>query len=187
MKKGLIIAAAMILAVCLGIGGTLAYLYTQTSDVVNTFTVGDIGIELTETANQDDDTWSAQMIPGKVYSKNPVVKVLRSETNVDIYLFVKFQELNNAKTYLDYTSTLTTANGWTELEAGVWYREVKASDSTIEWHLLEGDKVTINSTNVKKDTFDSVAAENLPKLVYTAYAIQKDGFTPAAAWAEVSK
>ena len=182
MKKGLIIAAAMILAVCLGIGGTLAYLYTQTADVVNTFTVGDIGITLTETPN-NNGAWTAQMIPGKEYTKDPVVKVLRPETNVDIYLFVKFEELNDAVKYLNYTSTLTTANGWTLLETGVWYRVVKATDSPVEWHLLEGDKVTIDSEEVKKDTFDSIT--NLPKLVYTAYAIQTEGFTPETAWAKL--
>ena len=48
MKKGLIFVLAMVLAVCVGIGGTLAYLFVQTESVVNTFAYGDINIELKE-------------------------------------------------------------------------------------------------------------------------------------------
>lgn len=190
MKKKIAVAtAALALVLCFAVGGTLAWLTAKTSTVTNTFTKGDVKISLTETWNTDTDNdgtkdaWQAQLIPGKTYAKDPKVEVL-SDTNIDCWLFVKFEEVNDAAIYLEYTSTLTADNGWTrgngtDIPANVWYREVKAEDSVKEWHLLKDDAVTIGSS-VSEENMDNAAAA---KLVYTAYATQKDNLTAAAAWA----
>ena len=181
----LVCAAALVFG---SVFATYAYLTSTTDTVTNTFTVGNVGITLTETWNTDankdgkPESWSAQLIPGKEYKKDPVVAVDRSKTSVDIYLFVKFEEKNNPSTYLDYTSTLTA---WTPVdgEDDVWYRVVGAEDTVLSWHLLEGDKVTVKSTLTK----EGMPTET-PELKYTAYAIQKDGFNTAElAWAELNK
>ena len=181
----LVCAAALVFG---SVFATYAYLTSTTDTVTNTFTVGNVGITLEETWNTDAngdgkaESWSAQLIPGKEYKKDPVVAVDRSKTSVDIYLFVKFEENNNPSTYLDYTSTLTA---WTPVdgEDDVWYREVGAEDTEISWHLLDGDKVTVKSTLTKEGM-----PETTPELKYTAYAIQKDGFgTAELAWAELNK
>ena len=186
-KKALL---ALVCAVALVFGSvfaTYAYL-TDSKSVTNTFTVGNVGITLTETWNTDankdgkPESWSAQLIPGKEYKKDPVVAVDRSKTSVDIYLFVKFEENNNPSTYLDYTSTLTD---WTKVgkEDDVWYRVVGAEDTKISWNLLKDDKVTVKSTLTNQDM-----PTKTPELKYTAYAIQKDGFNTAElAWAELNK
>ena len=177
-KKALL---ALVCAVALVFGSvfaTYAYLTSTTDTVTNTFTVGKVGITLTETPNTDADgngeaeSWSAQLIPGKEYAKDPVVAVDRSQTSVDIYLFVKFEENNNPSTYLEYTSNLTTTNGWTlvEGENGVWYRTVDVEDATIEWHLLKDDKVTVRTTLTKESM-----PKDTPELKYTAYAVQSEG------------
>lgn len=57
-KKVLISVTALALVICCAIGGTLAWLSTKTDPVVNTFTVGDIDIELSET------TKDYKMVPG---------------------------------------------------------------------------------------------------------------------------
>lgn len=172
------------------IGGTIAWLTDKTAEVKNTFTPAGIEIDLIETMNKDTnddgeaDAWEAQLIPGKEYMKDPVVSVNGDVTDVDVYLFVKFEEKKNPFTYLKYTSLLKQGEGWTLVEGqtNVWYREVKTTDTAKAWHLLKDDKVTVKSELTETQTqTDGI------EMVYTAYAIQTKGFeTPALAWAEVS-
>lgn len=180
MRKKLITAIiALTLALSCLVGVTVAWLYTSTDEVVNTFTPSDIEISLTE-----DPERTFQMIPGVSYTKNPVVAVDGIKTNVDIYLFVKIEEAG-ATQWLEYTTTLTEANEWYKVpgENNVWYRVVKTTDTLKEWHILAGDTVKI-SENLTKDQMPT----SNPTLTFTAYAIQQVGFnTPEAAWAEASK
>lgn len=191
-KKTLTILIAVVLVVVCAIGGTLAWLTATTDPVVNTFTAGDVNITLTETFNTDSDSngkldsWTAQMVPGNTYKKDPVVSVV--DTNVACYLFVKFEENGNAANYLSYDSTLTTANGWTQgdgtdIPRNVWYREVGVDDQAKSWHLLNNDVVTVKADAVTKDNMSTAARATL---VYTAYAVQKDNISSAAeAWSKL--
>ena len=65
------IAAMLAVAMLFGcvVGGTVAWLTTKTEAVVNTFTVGDINITLTETPKD------FKMVPGNTISKDPKVTV----------------------------------------------------------------------------------------------------------------
>lgn len=177
-NRRIALTLCLLLVVCAAsIGGTLAWLTASTTPVTNTFTTADIGVTLTETLNTDtnndgtNDKWQAQMIPGYSYTKDPKVEV--SNTSVDCYLFVKFEETNNPSTYLTYTSTLTAANGWTQgdgtdIPANVWYRKVMASDTMRSWELLSGNTITVKDT-VTKDNMTTAASATL---TYTAYASQ---------------
>ena len=92
MKKrtvALLLALTLVLGVAAG--GTIAWLFDKTDAITNTFTVGDIGVSLTES----EETY--QLIPGKHYTKNPTVTVTN---DFDCYLFVKFVKTNNPETYL---------------------------------------------------------------------------------------
>lgn len=190
MKKKIIITITMLaLIICLTIGGTLAWLMDTTDPVQNTFTSGDVDITLVETPNTDTDndgiadSWSAQMIPGNTYAKNPKVTVTDS-TDVDCWLFVRFEENGNAGTYLTYTSTLTTENGWTQgngndIPLNVWYREVSKDANTKSWELLVDNTVTVKDSVTKENMAQAQEAE----LVFTAYAAQKDNRTVEEAWA----
>lgn len=187
---------ALVLVLGCAVGGTIAWLTAETAPVVNTFTVGDINIDLTETFNTDtnndgeNDAWQAQLIPGFNYTKDPKVSVAAGSE--DCYLFVKFEENNNPSTYLNYTSTLTAANGWTQgngtdIPANVWYRKVMASDTTRSWELLSGNTISVKDSLTKATM---PAANATPKLVYTAYAVQlyKSAgveFPAAEAWDQV--
>lgn len=191
--KVMLVVLSLMMVVGVSVGATIAWLTDKTEVVQNTFSPSNIDITLTETWNADadgdgkNDAWTAQLIPGKEYVKDPVVAVNGEITNVDCYLFVKFEEINTPKTYLAYTSLLTEDAGWKELKegSGIWYREVKEADAIKSWNLLDGNKVTVLSTLTKDDT----KTTNTPSLKYTAYAIQTVGFegNPAAAWTEVSK
>lgn len=198
MKAMTMLLALVLVAGC-AIGGTLAWLVDSTGEVKNTFTTADIDVTLTETFNTDtngdnkNDAWKAQMIPGYSYTKDPKVEV--STDSVDCYLFVKFEETNNPSTYLTYTSTLTTANGWTQgdgtdIPANVWYRKVMASDTTRSWELLSGNTISVKDT-VTKDNMTTAASATL---TYTAYASQlyknnnatDNEFTAKEAWNNVN-
>lgn len=191
MRKKLITAIiALSLALCCLIGVTMAWLMDTTPTVENTFTTGDVEITLKESPLNADGTYGTpaegtqnayQMIPGTEYKKDPTVAVdANSET---CYLFVKFEEIGNASTYLTYTSTLTSANGWTQgdgtnIPSNVWYREVEKGASERSWALLAGDKITVNATSVTKDNMNTAANAALK---YTAYAVQKANVADAAA------
>ena len=189
-SKTLVLALAVMLIVGATVGGTIAWLTAQTESVVNTFSATDIKVTLEETKGLNEQgKWKNAMVPGVSYDKDPVVTVT-DETTVDCYLFVKFVENDAARTYLNYTSTLTEANGWKVVpdETDVWYRIVKTTDKTKSWNLLEGDKVTVNGETVTKETMTEAAGA---KLAYTAYAVQlakssTENFTPAEAWAKVA-
>lgn len=197
-SKTLALVVVMMLVIGCTIGGTIAWLTDSTEEVKNTFTTSDIDITLTETWNTDSDgngttdSWSAQMIPGYTYAKDPKVTV--SGDSVDCYLFVKFEENNSPSTYLTYTSTLTKANGWThgtgedgdKIPTNVWYRKVMASDTTKYWELLQDNTISVKDTVTKTNMQAAAQAE----LVYTAYASQLyksagTEFTPAEAWENV--
>ena len=191
MKKKLTTVLAIVLVVALSVAGTYAYLTSKTATITNTFTVGNVKIDLAETFNTDTnndgkaDAWQAQLIPGKEHTKDPVVTVKGGSEKC--YLFVKFDEIGNPADYLTYTSTLTEAKGWTKgtgtIPGNVWYRVVNKSADNTTFHLLDGDTVTIRDDV----TNENMTAASGAKLVYTAYACQYEGFEndAAGAWAEV--
>lgn len=199
MRRMLFTLALVLVVAVASVGGTIAWLTDKTDPVTNTFTVGDINIELTETFNTDtnndgtNDAWQAKLIPGTTYAKDPVVTVKANSEKC--YLFVKFEEINNPSNYLEYSSNLKESE-WTQLDQGtnknVWYKVVESSTNDQSWNLLAGNQVTVKDTIVKSGTTGITAPvmptnENAPQLKYTAYAIQFENMTGAAdAWSKVS-
>lgn len=106
---------------------TLPWLTDQTAEVKNTFTVGDINIGLTET------TTDYKMVPGNTIAKEPHRH--RQANSEACWLFVKVTESANLDDFITYA----IATGWTELEAGVYYREVPASAADQTFSVLAGD------------------------------------------------
>ena len=217
--RRLLLTLSLVLVVAFAaVGGTIAWLTDNTETITNTFTTSGINIDLVETLRPDgeplteNETWEAQMIPGMTYHKDPKVIVYRDDrdendtvvkgTDVDIYLFVKFD--NQAPAALTFDSNLT-GNGWTAgngegtateagngVPVGVYYRKVlkdehDAGDETKKtFELISGNIVSIDDEVTKSQT--NVGGT----MTYTAYAIQASGpngdeFTPADAWANVPK
>lgn len=189
MKKKLTTVLAIVLVVALSVAGTYAYLTDKTATIKNTFTVGNVNIDLTETWNTDTnndgkaDAWKMQLIPGTSAVKDPTVTVKANSEKC--YLFVKFEEKNSPTTYLTYTSTLK-APDWQQLEgeSNVWYRVVNKAPTDTSFVLLqaddEGNMVTVKDTV----TNTNMTAASKAELVYTAYACQYEGFenNAAGAW-----
>ena len=53
MKKKLTTVLAIVLVVALSVAGTYAYLTSKTATITNTFTVGNVKIDLTETTGTE--------------------------------------------------------------------------------------------------------------------------------------
>ena len=172
-KKTLALVLALTLLVAGVVGGTLAWLTDQTAEVKNTFTVGDINIDLTET-NRD-----YKMVPGNTIAKDPTVTV--KANSEACWLFVKVTESENLDTFITYA----IAEGWTKLQDGVYYREVPASAADQTFSVLAGNTVTVKSDVTK--TMLKTAKTDAPTLTFKAYAVQKDnGASASDAWAKVN-
>lgn len=172
MKKKLTVSLAVLaLVACMAAGATLAWLTAKTDSVTNTFTYGDINIDLDETTGE-----SYKMVPGNTIKKDPKVTV---EANSEAcWLFVKVEKSNNFDSFMEYE----IASGWTKLDGvdGVYYREVASSTTDTVFGVLSGDSVKVKTT-VTKEQFNSLTSD--PTLTFTAYACQKDNVSTAAqAW-----
>ena len=177
MKKKLIaLTAAFLLVIGAAVAGTVAWLTDKTQPTVNTFTVGNIDIDLTET------TSNYKMVPGQTIAKDPKVSVKAGSE--DCWLFVKVEEGNNVANFISYS----IASGWTAVPgvSGVYYREVAAADTAREFSVLTNNQVTVKNTVTKAD-MDAIEKQTVaaPTLSFTAYAVQKAGITDVAdAWAK---
>ena len=172
-KKTLALVLALTLLVAGVVGGTLAWLTDRTAEVKNTFTVGDINIGLTET------TTDYKMVPGNTIAKDPTVTV--KANSEACWLFVKVTESENLDTFITYA----IAEGWTELQDGVYYREVPASAADQTFSVLAGNAVTVKSDVTR--TMLETAKTDAPTLTFQAYAVQKDNVASASdAWAKVN-
>lgn len=188
MKKTLITILATVLVCCCVVGGTLAWLMDKTQTVTNTFTVGDIEIELAET------TTTYKMIPGNQIAKDPKVTV-KADSEA-CWLFVQVTKSANFDTYLTYN----VRDGWETLTddsddnalTTVYYRTVTAEDAKngVSYYLLTqgadtyaNGYVTVNSdvTAAQLETAETTQ----PTLAFTAYAVQRDNISAVAdAWTQ---
>lgn len=176
MKKALFIMLSAALIVCATVAGTLAWLTDTTAPVVNTFTVGDINITLTESENLD-----LKMVPGQPIEKDPKVTVKAGSEAC--WLFVKVEKSGNFDSFM----TFEMADGWNALSghAGVYYRNVDATNADTGFDVLKDNKVMVLDTVTK--TMLEGAKTNAPTLTFTAYAVQKDGINDAdTAWGKVT-
>ena len=188
-SKALLLALCAVLLVAVSVLGTMAYLTSKTQVITNTFTVGDINIELTETKPESKQ---AKIIPGVDIEKDPKVTVKKDSEAC--WLFVKVKEEG---TFVANEVTYSIADGWTKgngtnIPTDVYYREVDAVTADTDFYVLAGNTdhpngvVTVSDTLTKADV-NNITAENQPKLTFTAYAVQKEGIdTAAAAWEEVN-
>ena len=196
LKKTLLLVCMMALVVCISVGATIAYL-TDDDAVVNTFTVGQVGIELWETDVDEDDNKDDNkteedgtildkankyhLLPGHEYVKDPTVYV--DATSESCYLYVKV--INEIAAIEDQANTVEAqieANGWAELQ-GV---------SNVYWKLYNKDEEGAKLDHLVFSTFkiagegvknSDIAAYENKTITVTAYAIQKDGFDdPVEAW-----
>ncbi|MFT3951942.1 MAG: TasA family protein [Oscillospiraceae bacterium] len=90
-RKIAIILCACALAVSGAVGGSLAYL-SDTDSVSNVFTIGNIGVDITEPDWNPADGDGQDMLPGSTYDKSPTV----TETAGDSYMRVQMRIVDTA-------------------------------------------------------------------------------------------
>lgn len=180
MKKKVLSIVAVVLVLCCAIGGTLAWLTDKTDPVVNTFTVGDINIDLDESENLD-----LKMVPGNTITKDPFITVKANSEKC--WLFVKVVK---SATYSDFLEDYQMATGWIALDGqdGVYYQVVDASTANQVFKVLLNDQVTVKGA-VTKAQMEGIKNNTIaaPTLTFTAYAVQFDNVATAAdAWAKAN-
>lgn len=186
-KKMLVILLALTVTMVTAAGGTLAFLY-GTQNVKNTFTYGDIQIDLEETdtgldPDQNPDTNQYPMLPGQPIHKDPKVTVYAG--SLDCWLFVELTESWNFADYLSYT----VADGWEPLEGvpGVFCRAVDASSESQTFPVIKDDLIYMKES-VTLGQLATLTDADYPTLTIKAYAIQRSAAieetaTAQAAWA----
>lgn len=186
-KKMLVILLALTVTMVTAAGGTLAFLY-GTQNVKNTFTYGDIQIDLEETdtgldPDQNPDTNQYPMLPGQPIHKDPKVTVYAG--SLDSWLFVELTESWNFADYLSYT----VADGWEPLEGvpGVFCREVDAMGESQIFPVIKDDLIYMKES-VTLGQLATLTDADYPTLTIKAYAIQRSAAieetaTAQAAWA----
>ncbi len=142
MKKKLALMFTAMLLVCvIAVGATIAYLTSTPDPVINTFTVGKVGITLDES---DVDEYGSpipsasptngntyKLIPGHSYVKNPTIHV--SGDSEESYLFVKVENGLEAIEKSDTIAKQMVDLGWVKMDdaENIWYlnRTVNANEN----------------------------------------------------------
>lgn len=183
-RKAMMIALAATMALASVTGGTLAWLYSGEQEVNNTFTLGDVSIDLQETdTNLDGDnnprTNLYQMGLGQAIDKDPTV-IVNAESD-DCWLFIQIDESANFADYMAYA----LADGWLPLEQhpGVYYREVDYAAEAQLFPVLQGNTVTVKDT-VTLGMLADLDSTTYPTLTFTAGAVQRDSAVTQLATAE---
>lgn len=130
MNKKKTILAAVVLLLVFVVGGAIAY-FTDTDFATNTFTIGNVDIDLVESTWENLDTATVDkndndipdaaedMMPGETVDKDPVIKNL--STKNPAYVFVKVEvpctTIVAPATTSEELFTYTTNAGWTELSS----------------------------------------------------------------------
>ena len=164
-KKSFVMVLALVLVFAVAVGGVVAWLTDKTGSVVNTFTVGDINIELKESENLD-----LKIVPGNTIVKDPKVTV--QPNSEACYLFVKVDKANWND---NLTYTIAGENGWisykTDGDTTYYYQQVDATGATAKViPVLAGNAVNVSGNLAKGE----ITAENQPTLTFTAAAVQQE-------------
>ena len=178
MKKIFLSSLALILILIFSVSATYAYL-TDSAVAVNTFTVGQVGISLTEDTAAKSSPGNI-LIPGLTYEKKPLITV--DDESQPCWLFI---ELENGLEDIEAVGDTSIAaqlkkNGWLPLEDTenvYYYSSVVSAGESIK---------TFESFTVSSDvTAEELAACDGATVGVTAYSVQAAGFNSAAdAWAQ---
>lgn len=180
MKKKLTLALVVVLAFALGVGGTFAYLTAKTATVVNTFTVGQIDVDLYETGADGEPVTSKSytVAPGQTAAKDPTIKVTAGD---QAWVFIGVNNPNSDITF-------TVNDGWTQVGTyTVTTGEGEAATRTVYTVYGYDTKVAKDGTAT---LFDKVSFSSgievgakFKDITLIGFGVQTEGFTSAqAAW-----
>lgn len=201
--KAMVMILSLMLVVGLSVGGTLAWLTATSGEVKNTFTVGDIKIDIWEhDYNPDNNTLGTttvkenkdyKFVPGATLPKDPYVVV--ENGSEACWLFVTVDAKNNTSNNVTIVNYTVDSAVWTQVpgKTNVWYTQVSASEAAAgkTFNVLANKQVTV-SDDVTKAMVTAIT-QSKPTLSFKAYAIQSANLsndngavnTAEAAWALV--
>ena len=186
-KKSLLLVLALVLVVSTVVGTTLAWLTATSGDVTNTFTVGDIEIELKEhelkngvldtSSKVDKNTYT--IVPGGSQDKDPFVTVKSGSEKCYVYVKVENNMVIGTDTVV--TTNINTTD-WVAVETSgnaTLYRYKEVVDATsADVTKTVFTKVNYDGEKITSDNIDSL--KNLT-IKLTAYAHQSENTTQTVA------
>ena len=210
-SKPLVLALCAVLLVTAVIFGTVAYL-KDSAEVVNTFTMGNVHLKLDEavvdenggpTGNRTETGNQYHLIPGKTYTKDPTVTVLKGSEKAYVRMLVTVNCYDELTTIFgDPFLPQYFVEGWDNTAwrtTGVISKDENANTATYEFRYFETVKPEKNVDLVLDPLFDtltvpsSMTGEQLKtiddlEITIEAHAIQAPGFANAdEAWNAFSK
>lgn len=196
-QKALLLSLSALLLVAVSVMGTIAYLTATSDEVKNTFTVGSVDLTLDESVVNEygvpDEPASRlpkgnnyKLIPGREYTKDPVVHVTSGSEKS--YVFIKLvnglaaieaEPTDEVDTSISFQ---LSANKWTFVAGsdGIYQYSgsVDARENQVDLKVFESFKVDSDASA------EILATYNTAEIIITAYAIQADGLTVEEAYAE---
>jgi len=94
LRRALSLTLCALALIAVSVGATIAYL-TDKDEVVNTFTVGDVQIDLNETdVDKDNDTKKNEyhLVPGQTFVKDPTVTIKANSEPSYVRIFVTVED-----------------------------------------------------------------------------------------------
>lgn len=203
-SKSIVLILSAIVIAAASIFGTLAYL-TDSSKVVNTFTMGNVDIKLDEAVVDETGTPTSgrtetgnayHLVPGMTYIKDPTVTVVKGSEESYIRVMVTV----NCKAALDAifaptgANLLSIFNGYDDTKWSLVDETIENDTRTYEFRYYQTVKPASDSDSVLEPIFGSFTVpaditggqlDTIADLTISveAYAIQAAGFADAdKAW-----
>lgn len=174
-KKILTLGLVAALSATAAIGGTLAY-FTDTANATNTFTVGNVKIEVTEPGwnKVKEDKENENVYPGQILAKDPTVT---NDGKNPCFVRVSVSNLDQFGTegtiaYLTGDEKGKLGDNWVK-EGDYFYYTKELAESEATSPLFQKIEIPTGLTNGEKDEYKKAAKD----IVVYAEAVQSQGFT----------
>lgn len=149
-KRSLAALIALVLIICVAVGGTIAYIVTQTDKVENKFTPADVKIEIHERFDGADKS-------------SITVQNVQDDKNVPCYIRVKLvsntQDADKNVTGSAVINTFKLNDKWFDGGDGCYYyRDVVAVGDSTANLLANGEKITLTTGQVVEVLAEGIQA-----------------------------
>lgn len=181
-KKVVLTLLAIVLLISGAVGGTVAWLVSNTNTVTNTFTVGKITIDLEETINGNRtsakeaavENEGFKIVPGASEAKDPVVTVEAGSEKCYVYVCVDNQLVIGGVTV-----------GILDIDPQQWQNVCTNGTKTVYRYAEEVDAATADQelpvfttvTYADTITAETISSLNGKNIVISAYAHQSENVT----------
>lgn len=209
-KSILLTLTAVVLALAVGVGGTIAYFTSTTEDVKNTFTVGNVAITLDEAdVTYANDKWTAgedrvqsntyeNVYPGAELPKDPTIHVADNSQQAYVAMKVVISKAAAwkalAKDHASLNNLETVFEGYTEAD---WTKiaATEQGDNLVYVYMWEQGKVSagadltlFTAMNIPAElSSQEIATIDGFTVTATGYAVQAQGVTAETAKTELLK